>query len=161
MLLKIGKEKCDCGKVAQWIYMPGFSSHANPYFCDDCVSNVDDIGCSCCWNTALEQEGLPQDLPEGIEGKDWRWVENEENEFMGEITKEDGYWINLDERGRPYPCIEFEFNEDGFDKYTWLGEKVEDLKWKWFWFKRTTSNKFKAWWGRHVAVEIDKDNTDF
>lgn len=139
-----GKEMCDCGvNYAKWVYMPGFSGGASPYFCDDCVSSVDDIGCSCCWNTALEQDGLPQDLPEGIEGKDWRWVENEANEFMDEITKEDGYWLNLDERGRPYPCVEYEYDEDGFDKYTWLGEKVESLKWKWFWFKRNTSLKIK------------------
>ena len=91
----------------------------------------------------MEQDGLPQDLPEGIEGKDWRWVENEANEFMDEITKEDGYWLNLDERGRPYPCVEYEYDEDGFDKYTWLGEKVESLKWKRFWFKRNTSLKIK------------------
>lgn len=143
--------------MAQWIYMPGFSGGANPYFCDDCVSSVDDIGCSCCWNSALEQEGLPQDLPEGIEGKDWRWVENEENEFMGEITKEDGYWIELDERGRPYPCVEFEYDEDGFDKYTWLGLKVESFRNKWFWFKRNTSRKFKAWWERHVVQEINHE----
>ena len=142
-LFKKGKEKCDCLKMAQWVYMPSFSSGANPYFCDDCISSVDDIGCSCCWNTALEQDGLPQDLPEGVEGKDWRWVENEANEFMGEITKEDGYWLNLDERGRPYPCVEYEYYEDGFDNYTWLGEKVETLKWKWFWFKRNMWFKVK------------------
>jgi hypothetical protein len=62
---------------------------------------------------------------------------------MDEITKEDGYWLNLDERGRPYPCVEYEYDEDGFDKYTWLGEKVESLKLKWFWFKRNTSLKIK------------------
>ncbi len=161
MLLKTGKEKCDCGKMAQWIYMPGFSGGASPYFCDDCVSNVDDIGCSCCWNTALEQEGLPQDLPEGIEGKDWRWVVNEENEYMGEITKEDGYWIDLDERGRPYPCVEYEYDEHGFDTYTWLGDKLLTLDIWFYFFKIRTKRKIKGWWNRHIAKQIHEDKEGF
>lgn len=161
MLLKTGKKKCDCGSEAKWVYMPGFSGGGNSYICDDCVSSPEDIGCSCCWNTALEQEGLPQDLPEGVEGKDWRWVEHEGNEYLDKITKEDGYWLNLDERGRPYPCVEYEYDEDGFDNYTWLGDKVETLKWKWFWFRRNTSIRFKMWWGKYIIKEIDKNNEIF
>jgi hypothetical protein len=161
MLLKTGKEKCDCGKMAQWIYMPGFSGGASPYFCDDCVSNVDDIGCSCCWNTSLEQEGLPQDLPEGVEGKDWRWVVNEANEYMGEITKEDGYWISLDERGRPYPCVEYEYDEYGFDKYTWLGDKLLTLDIWFYFFKIRTKRKLKGWWNKHVVKEVHQDYRGF
>ena len=109
------KHKCDCGKMAVWVYLPGYSGGGNPYSCDDCVISEDDnIGCSCNWNYAKDQEGLPFDLPEGVEGKDWRWVEHE-GEYMDKITKEDGYWINLDERGRPHPCCEYMYDEDGFD----------------------------------------------
>lgn len=161
MLLKTGKKKCDCGAEAKWVYMPGFSGGGNSYICDDCVSSPEDIGCSCCWNTALEQEGLPQDLPEGVEGKDWRWVEHEGDEYLGKIIKEDGYWLNLDERGRPYPCVEYEYDEDGFDNYTCLGDKVVTLKWKWFWFRRNTSNRFKTWWEKNIIKEIDKNNEIF
>ena len=106
------KEKCDCGKMAVWLYMPGYSSGNNPFSCDDCIISEDNkIGCSCNWNYGKEQEGLPTDLPEGIEGKDWRWVEDAEEN----TTKEDKYWIELDERGRPYPCVEFDYSEEGFD----------------------------------------------
>jgi hypothetical protein len=113
----MAKHKCDCGKDAVWVYMPGFSNDANPHFCDDCVVGPENkIGCSCNWRYAKEQEGLPTDLPEGEEGKDWRWVESEEDvDGFGPITKEEGLWVELDERGRPYPCSEFWYDEDGFD----------------------------------------------
>ena len=36
------KEKCDCGKMATWWYMPGYSE-GSPLRCDDCVPR----GCEC------------------------------------------------------------------------------------------------------------------
>jgi hypothetical protein len=33
---------------------------------------------------------------------------------MGKITKDDGVWQYLDERGRPYPCVEYDYDKDGF-----------------------------------------------
>ncbi len=71
-----GKKMCDCGvNYAQWVYMPGYADKSNPYICDDCISSSEDIGCSCNWRYGKEQEGLPTDEPEGVEGKDWRWIE--------------------------------------------------------------------------------------
>ena len=52
---------------------------------------------------------------EGIEGKDWAWVEYEGDEYVDKITKDDGYWQYLDERVRPYPCAEYDYDEDGFE----------------------------------------------
>jgi len=46
---------------------------------------------------------------------DWAWVEHPGDEYMDEIKKEEGFWINLDERGRPYPCCEYDYDEEGFD----------------------------------------------
>lgn len=111
------KHKCDCGKIAVWCYMPGFSSGNSPYFCDDCVISPEDkIGCSCNWRFAKEQEGLPTDLPQGEEGKDWIWLESKDDvDGFGPISKEDGYWVELDERGRPYPCVEYWYDEEGFE----------------------------------------------
>ena len=110
------KEKCECGKMAVWIYLPGYSDGSNSCSCDDCVVSDDNkIGCSCNWHYSKDQDGLPSDLPEGIEGKDWAWVEHEGDEYIDKIVKEEGYWINLDERGRPYPCAEYDYEEDGFD----------------------------------------------
>ena len=109
-------QKCDCGKKAVWVYMPGYSGNANPYHCDDCVVDPDNkIGCSCNWHYSKEQEGLPVDLPEGVEGVDWAWVEHPGDEYVDEIKKEEGFWIYLDERGRPYPCCEYDYDEDGFE----------------------------------------------
>lgn len=152
----MSKHKCDCGKMAVWVYMPGYSGGGNPFSCDDCVMSPENKnGCSCNWNYAKPQEGLPADLPEGIEGKDWRWVESREDEGMGILTKDDGYWINLDERGRPYPCVEYEYSEDGFDEPT-LWEKIiySDF---FYWVKRKRyefKRKFKSWWKKHVIDEV-------
>ena len=113
------KELCSCGATAQWVYMSGYSSGCSPYSCDDCISSPEDQGCSCNWNNVndnrefSEGKDTSDNLPEGIEGKDWRWIIDETN-FDKPITKESGYWISLDEKGRPYPCCEYEYSEIGF-----------------------------------------------
>jgi len=102
-------ELCDCGKVAVWCYMPGFQE-GSPYFCDDCISSPDDAGCSCNWHYSKSGRHDEIELPEGIEGKDFKYIVRED------ITKEDGIWIHLDEKGRPYPCAEYCYSEEGFEK---------------------------------------------
>jgi hypothetical protein len=150
----MAKEKCDCGKMAVWLYMPGYSGGGNPYSCDECVMSPENKnGCSCNWNYAKPQEGLPTDLPEGIEGKDWRWVVSKEDEGMGILTKEDGYWINLDEKGRPYPCVEYEYSEEGFDVPTIWSNMKWKISWNWFLFKEN----FKRWWKRHIIDEAPEN----
>jgi hypothetical protein len=162
MLLNNGKKKCDCGKIAIWVYMPGYSNGDNSYICDDCISTSDDIGCSCNWNYAKEQEGLPTDTPEGVEGIDWRWIEHEGDEYTDKITKEDdGYFQYLDERGRPHPCIEYDYDKDGFDNLTWLGRTISNISWKLFWFRRGLSVKFKAWWSKNVITKLPNDFEGF
>ena len=89
------KELCDCGKVAVWCYMPGYSSGSSPYSCDDCVGR----GCSCNHRYINEQ-----DTPEGEEGKDWIWVED------------GGVWTHVDEKGREYPCAEYDYDPDGYER---------------------------------------------
>ena len=97
-------EKCDCGKVATWLYMPGYSSGGNSFSCDDCVPR----GCSC-----NEYSTIPADYhppvsigPEedGIEGVDWIWVNEEKTR-----------WCHIDEKGRKWPCCEFDNDPEGFD----------------------------------------------
>lgn len=115
--------------MAVWCYEPGYANGSSPFSCNECMMSVDDpIGCSCNWNYAKPQEGLPTDLPEGIEGKDWKWVEWDGDEYTPKITKEEGYWVALNEYGKPYPCVEYDYDEDGFDYPTIFNR----IKW---WFK--------------------------
>ena len=147
----MAKEKCDCGKMAVWLYLPGFGNNSNPYFCDDCVMSPEDkIGCSCNWNYGKPQEGLPIDLPEGVEGKDLKWVEYEGDEYVDPIHKEEGYWIYLDERGRPYPCVEYDYDENGFDVPTFFSKIKFWFSFKWFLFKTA----FKRWWRKYICDRV-------
>jgi hypothetical protein len=90
------KKLCDCGKVAVWCYLPGYSEGGNSYSCEDCVNR----GCECNHNYIDDDPSLP----DGEEGKDWKWIEKEKS------------WTYIDEQGREYPCCEYSYNEDGFDK---------------------------------------------
>lgn len=99
----MNKELCDCGKIATHCYMPGYSSGDSPYSCDDCVPR----GCSCNHRyidvNAYQPPLDDPDYPEGEEGKDWKWVEK------------DKVWVHIDEKGREYPCIEYFYEEEGWD----------------------------------------------
>lgn len=98
------KELCDCNKKAVWNYMPGFSNGDNSFFCDDCVPR----GCICnhrhvninAYHPPLDNP----DYPKGIEGVDWKWIEKD-------VT-----WTSIDSKKREYPCCEYDYNEDGYDK---------------------------------------------
>lgn len=98
----MNKSLCDCGRVATWCYVPGYRGGSNPYHCDDCVPR----GCSCnhryvspdAYHPPLDQP----DLPEGEEGKDWKWVES-------------GVWTHIDDQGREFPCVEHFYEQEGWD----------------------------------------------
>lgn len=96
------KKLCDCGKIATWVYAPGYSGGGNSYSCDDCVHR----GCSCNnYHIDVNAYHPPlnaPELPQGEEGKDWKWVDIAE-------------WTHIDEKGREYPCCEYFHEEDGWD----------------------------------------------
>ena len=102
-----GKELCDCGKVAVWCYMPGYSGGDSPYHCDECVNR----GCSCnhryvsveAYHPPLDNPDLPSEL-DGVENVDWKWCDEEKT-----------HWTHIDSKGREYPCCEYMYDEDGFD----------------------------------------------
>lgn len=97
----MGKKYCDCGKLATWLYMPGFSDSKNGFQCDDCVSR----GCSCMSHHLLNEfETLPTE-EDGIEGKDWKWLEKGVE------------WTPLDDKGRELPCVEYDYDENNFIDY--------------------------------------------
>lgn len=98
------REYCDCGKLATWCYMPGFSSGCNPHFCDDCVPR----GCECNYRYCKLETTQPfediTELPEGEENVNWKWIEE------GKI------WVYIDEEGREYPCAEYDWDSDGYER---------------------------------------------
>lgn len=98
-----GKELCDCGKVATWLYMPGFKDGRN-FVCDECVNR----GCECNHNYCDVNSYHPPldspELPDGEEGVDWKWIET------------DKVWCYIDELGREYPCCEYDYEKDGYEK---------------------------------------------
>ena len=112
---------CDCGKPAKWCYAPGYSSGANPFLCDDCISSVDSMGCSCNWESA---EGEYAVIPEGVEGVDWKWIVQPATDYLSEITLEDKMWVSLDSKGRPWPCVEYDYDQDE-DNFAWYDEYEE------------------------------------
>jgi len=99
------RELCDCGKVAVWCYMPGYSSGDSPYFCDDCVGR----GCSCNEYSVVNEHyhppgGIHPDDDDGTEGVNWEWVEPGVR------------WAHIDEKGRRYPCAEYDYDPDGYER---------------------------------------------
>ena len=94
------KELCDCGKVAVWCYMPGYSSGSSPYFCDECVGR----GCSCNQRYVKDELFKEGDPTEGEEGKDWVWIVD------GSI------WTSIDDNGREWPCAEYDYDPDGYER---------------------------------------------
>lgn len=91
-------------KKAVWDYTPGYINGDNTYSCDDCVPR----GCDCNHryidvNTYHPPLNSP-DLPEGEEGKDFKW-----------LNKEKTCWCHIDDKGRLYPCAEYWYDEEGFE----------------------------------------------
>lgn len=100
------KKKCKCGAVAVWCYMPSSDDDENPYFCEECVWR----GCSCEWNYVSEFGPPPSD-------KRWKWIiiKKGDTQYDEEI-KEGEVWVHVDEQSREYPCCEFMYEEEGWDK---------------------------------------------
>lgn len=104
------KELCDCGNVAVWDYLPGYSDGSNSYSCDDCVPR----GCSCNW---IPVKGEASETPIGIENFDWKYIDPKQAKENGlDNVKSKEYFIYLDSKKRAFPCCEYDYSEDGYDK---------------------------------------------
>lgn len=114
----MAKHYCDCGKPAKWLYMPGYSSGANSFSCDDCVPR----GCSCNERSIVPEHyhppgGIHPTLEEdGVEGVDWIWTNEEKTT-----------WAHIDEKGRLWPCCEFEYDSDE-NNFDWDDEDSENIE---------------------------------
>lgn len=98
--------KCDCGKDAAWIYMPG-GKDGNNFFCDDCVPR----GCTC--NYRYTKSELAETPPK--DKTKWKWIVFKDVPDYVD-TPEGEIWVYLDEKGRESPCCEFEYDSEGFDE---------------------------------------------
>ena len=108
------KIKCDCGETAVYDYLPGYSNRENSYSCEKCFhENRGELGCSCNWG-CMRGEFATQ--PEGEEGKDWKRVIHPGNDHLSPIKEEEGFWQYLDEKGRPFHCVEYEYSPEGFEE---------------------------------------------
>jgi hypothetical protein len=104
-------KQCKCGQKATWIYMPSGQEH--PFYCDDCVIDKDSLGCTCNWKSI---DGEFAELPEGIEGIDWAWIDAEKaKEYKYSEVKPQQYWQKLQPNGKPWPCCEYWEDEEGFE----------------------------------------------
>lgn len=98
------KYLCDCGEIATYLYLPGYSNGGNSFSCYSCVPK----GCSCNERTMSEK-------PVGIEGVDWKMSEGNPS-----------HWCNIDVNGNPYPCSEYDCDDDGFYTIEFI-EWIEDF----------------------------------
>ena len=100
----MSKERCECGKIAIWCYMPGYSSGNSPYHCDDCVPR----GCECnyeyCKMDSYHPPLTSYNFPTGVENVDWIWIEK------------DVIWSPIDIKQREFPCAEYMYDVEGFER---------------------------------------------
>jgi len=100
------REKCNCGKNADWMYMPSEREFSNPFYCNDCVPR----GCSCNYEqvsmTVNGTEYLsPPDIKSilYIDGMDT----DEKLSYYVWLNNDHTWWEPVDHLGRSYPCCEF------------------------------------------------------
>lgn len=111
------KIKCTCGKIATWLYMPNTDNLNSPFYCDNCVSR----GCNCNWRSIEEPAlyGTSENklMPQGIEGVNWKWVDQNMATAQGikQPIPEKKYWTFLDINKKEFPCCEYEYEESGYN----------------------------------------------
>lgn len=101
------KIKCQvCNKKdAVWCYMPGHSNGID-MFCDDCVPR----GCSCNVYSIAE---FPL---KGDDNTNYVFWSADIDDCSNKRNDNSFYYEPVDEKGRRYPCCEYFYDEDGFEK---------------------------------------------
>ena len=126
--MKRKKHLCDCGKLSVWLYMPTHDKDINPYFCDDCVKR----GCSCNYHSISGEDYHPK-MDDGIhptsEDGTIKWIDKTT-------------WTQVDELDREYPCVEYDYCEEGFK----IHNKWEKFLWKIKW------NLIKIKWSFEILI---------
>jgi hypothetical protein len=91
--------KCECGKLAQWLYMPYSELKHDPFFCDECVPR----GCECQNRYVREPDLDDDDLPTA-DDLPFKWI------VFGKS------WKHVDDKGRDIPCVEYDYSEEGYNE---------------------------------------------
>ena len=100
----MSKEMCGVcrEKIAVWNYVPAHIGE-NPFYCDNCVPR----GCSC--NTRHISDITPEDYDgESICCHHIKYIVDESGDAGG-------YWCDVDDDDREYPCCEYDYDEDGYE----------------------------------------------
>lgn len=119
--MKIRKKKCShCENDAVWFYMPSSNGMVN--FCDECVPR----GCTCNVHN-IEEFVNPTE-------SNIMWWNNDANTYInGSLlkTSKSFYFEQLDEKGRRFPCCEYDYDENGWkysdNIYGVLLKDIEDI----------------------------------
>lgn len=106
------KIKCsECDNIAQWCYLPNCDVETlKGFYCDECVPR----GCTC---NILDFElfGEPDENKNvGFYDKDEKNFD--EKDMYKERKDSTFYYEYLDEKCRRFPCCEYDYSEDGFEK---------------------------------------------
>lgn len=95
---------CECKKEdAVWLYMPGHSD-GNDFFCDKCVPR----GCSC------NVYSLKEFPLHGKNDGNYIFWNAEIEQHTNKQTDNSFYWEPVDDKGRRFPCCEYDYSEEGF-----------------------------------------------
>jgi len=106
--------KCShCKEKAVYWYAPATNKKCNRYYCEEHVPR----GCTCNHRYVKEDAYTPSlnnpDYPTS-EDIPFKWI------------KENEIWCHLDNKGREYPCCEYWYEEEGFEKEKFL-EKIYNI----------------------------------
>ena len=90
-------DKChSCDNIATWVYLPVTDNPIDRYTCDEHVNR----GCECNYHYTSYGE-----TPNGIENVNWKWIVKDKS------------FVNLDDKDREYPCVEYDNEPEGYMNY--------------------------------------------
>jgi len=106
----MAKQMCACGKVATWMYMP-----RSKVYCENCVPR----GCIC---------QIDENFLDEME-VDFSSLEESDN-FIKSLRDGTSKFLDKharDEKKRLLPCVEYMYDEAGFDEGTWAKDVLNKL----------------------------------
>lgn len=105
------KIKCsECDNIAQWCYLPNCNDETlKGFYCDKCVPR----GCTC---NLYDFETCGEPDKENVVFYDKNTTDFNEKTYYRNKKDTSFYYEYLDENGKRFPCCEYDYSEDGFEK---------------------------------------------